>query len=124
MKFKEMSRMIFLVAVSLFLSYQSFAQSKKADKKTIKLSGVAVNDSLKEVPQVSLRIIKTNGITDFKSLFTTISDKNGLFAIMVNPGDVVEFKKVNYLNSQYIVSDTIRDTILSIIQQLPLSSKK
>ena len=119
-----MSRMIFLVAVSLFLSYQSFAQSKKADKKTIKLSGVAVNDSLKEVPQVSLRIIKTNGITDFKSLFTTISDKNGLFAIMVNPGDVVEFKKVNYLNSQYIVSDTIRDTILSIIQQLPLSSKK
>ena len=106
------------VILGLLFSFQGFAQNTKSIKKSVQLSGVVVTgDSLKSVPAVWIKILKTDSI-DYNYLFSTPTDANGFFVLMARPGDVIGFKKEGYADTNYTLSDTLKANHLSIIQTI------
>lgn len=106
----------FITVLSFLLGFCCYAQNARIIKKPIQLSGVLVaGDSLKGIPAVSIKIVKTDSI-DYSYFFSVPTDKEGFFSIMVRPGDVIEFKKPGYADLRYPVPDTLTRTHTSIVQ--------
>ena len=106
------------VLLMLLSALQSFSQTAKPIKKTIQLSGVVVTgDSLKGVPAVSIKIVKTDSI-DYSYFFSVLTDADGFFLLMARPGDVLDFKKEGFADSKYTVLDTLSGhySIIQVIQ--------
>src|ERR1700740_671705 len=98
---------IFIVVLVLLVGFQGFSQNTKQVKKQIQLSGVLVTgDSLKAVKGASIKVTKTDSI-DYSFFFSVPTDDNGFFTLMARPGDVIGFKKEGYIDTNYIISDTI-----------------
>ena len=107
-----------IVTLSLLFSFQCYSQNTKPIKKTIQLSGVVVTgDSLKGVPAVSIKIVKTDSI-DYSYFFSVLTDADGFFLLMARPGDMLDFKKEGFVDSKYTVLDTLSGhySIIQVIQ--------
>jgi len=107
---------VFVVVLVLLIGFHGFSQNTKPIKKQIQLSGVLVTgDSLKAVKGASIKVTKTDSI-DYSFFFSVPTDDNGFFTLMARPGDVIGFKKEGYMDTNYIISDTITRTHFSIVQ--------
>jgi len=85
--------------------------SKAANDNLVQLSGIVVtSDSLMAIPYVNI-IIKN-------SHRGTISDFQGFFSFVTQPGDTVLFSCVGFKRKQFIVPDTLNDDKYSVIQLL------
>jgi hypothetical protein len=96
----------------VFFSVNVYSQNKN---KLIQLSGVVVNsDSLKPISYTTIynKTVKRG----------TLSDVYGYFSTVVLPGDTIIFNRFGYLNSSYIVPDTLQEDRYSIIHILNLDS--
>lgn len=83
--------------------------------KLIQLSGVVVNsDSLKPISYTTVynKTVKRG----------TLSDIYGYFSTVVLPGDTIIFNRFGYINSSFIIPDTLKDDRYSIIHILNLDS--
>ena len=81
----------------------------------IQLSGVVVNsDNLKPISYTTIynKTVKRG----------TLSDIYGYFSTVVIPGDTIIFNRFGYINSSYIVPDTLKDDRYSIIHILNFDS--
>ncbi|HXD92402.1 MAG TPA: hypothetical protein VNX01_04275 [Bacteroidia bacterium] len=107
---------IFIVVLVLLVGFQGFSQNTKPIKKQLQLSGVLVTgDSLKGVQGASIKVTKTDSI-DYSFFFSVPTDKDGFFTLMARPGDVIGFKKENYADTSYTISDTLTVSHFSIVQ--------
>ena len=107
-----------IIVLAFLINFQCFSQNKKTTNRLIKLSGIIVtDDSLSPVPAVSIKILKTDSI-DFNYFFSVPSEDNGYFVLMVKPGDIIGFKKEGFLDSKYIVSDTLKMSSYTITQYI------
>ena len=113
-----------ILFVFILMNTQVFSQQKNHPK--IIFSGVVVEgDSLQGLAGTSVRIAHTDSITDYKFLFSVLSDKKGFFMLEVKPNDVIEFKKKGYSDSKYVVPATYKEAKLTIVQTLvPVASEK
>ncbi len=112
---------LFFISLFLVCNLFSFAQTKVSKttpkttqattKKLVQLSGIVVEgDSLKPVA-FSAVVVKntTRG---------TITDGNGFFTLVVEPGQVLQFVTLGYKDAFYTMADTITVNNFSIVQVL------
>lgn len=117
--FVFMKNLVLLIVLMIsFNTYNTYAQSVKNLKKPVQLSGVVVTgDSLNPVKDAFIKIVKTDSI-DYSYFFNVLTDEKGYFLLMAKPGDVLEFKKVGYVNSRFVVPDTLTRAASSFVQIL------
>jgi hypothetical protein len=110
----------FLVISLLLLSGTIFGQGKlqhlgKVSKidtvQFIQLSGIVITDSLERVPFVRVKDLTTSR--------GALADYYGYFALVVHPGDTIEFSSLGHKSRRYIVSDTTKLKEISLVQMLP-----
>ena len=83
----------------------------KADTGYVQFSGVILSaDSLNPVPFTTIVIV------DGESRKGTIADYNGFFTFVAQRCDTVEFTAVGYINSTYVIPDSITGDRYSLIQ--------
>lgn len=112
-----MKKLIFSAFIAFFavlLSFQAHSQennNKYYDSSFVQLYGVVVSsDSLYELPYAT--------ITNKTTKRSTISDYFGFFTMVVYPGDTLLFNCYGFLNSSYIVPDTLNADSYSIVHMM------
>lgn len=107
---------IFLPLVFLVLSCSVFGQTKnvaaslKDSVQYIQMTGIVINDSMYRVPFVKIMDVSTRrGV---------IADYYGYFAIVVRPGDTLQFSSLGYKKKYYVISDTTTLEQISLVQVL------
>lgn len=73
----------------------------------IQLTGIVITDSLFRLPFTR--------VADLTTRRGTISDYYGYFALVVHPGDTIQFSYLGYKKKTYIVPDTVGKSI-SLVQ--------
>ena len=77
----------------------------------IQFSGlVLTSDSIQALPYATIYIINRN--------LGAISNFNGYFSIVVEPGDTIDFSYVGFVKKRYVVPDTLLTNRYSIVQLL------
>jgi CarboxypepD_reg-like domain len=87
-----------------------FAQFKSSNnKQLIELSGVVMSaDSLRFIPFVVVNVVHKND--------GTVSNSQGVFQIMIQPGDSLEFLAQGYGTKYYQIPTNLKENKYSIIQ--------
>lgn len=105
-----MKKIIIYTALLFCVYYSSFSQTKNKNNLYIQLSGVVLDDdSLRGIPFVSV-------YRNDKPI--TISDFYGFFTLVVQPGDLIHFRSLDYKNASYKLDDTLSLKHYYIIQKL------
>jgi hypothetical protein len=107
-----MVKSLLLLSIFIFCFSNVFTQDKN---KLIQLSGVVVNsDSLKPISYTTIynKTVKRG----------TLSDVYGYFSTVVLPGDTIIFNRFGYINSSFIVPDSLLEDRYSIIHILNVDS--
>lgn len=92
-------------------SKTSTADSTKKKRTLIQFSGVVVEgDSLNPVPYASIIVRHTRR--------GTISDYFGYYSFVAAQADTIEFSAIGFASAQYIIPDTLSETMYSLIQVL------
>lgn len=100
--------LIFLVGL-----VPAFGQSKQTEKdsvRLIQLTGIVITDSLYRVPYAT--------VGDLTSGKGVIADFYGYFALVVRPGDTLEFRSIGFKRKQYIVPDSVMENSISLVQMM------
>lgn len=91
----------------------AFAQksgSKKDSLRYIQMTGIVISDSMQRIPFTKVYVKSSRrGV---------IADYYGYFALVVNPGDTIQFKSLGYKPKSYIISDTATIDEFSLVQIL------
>ncbi len=97
----------YLVVILLFSSSGLFAQ-KTDSLKYIQMTGIAITDSMFRIPFVKVHDLNTN-----KGVY---ADYYGYFALVVHPGDTIQFSCLGYKKKKYVVSDTMKLDEFTLVQ--------
>jgi len=102
-----------LLVFVLFFSLLSFGQEQKKvqpkDSVTfIQLTGIVITDSLYRIPFTRVGDISTRR--------GTLADYFGYFALVVHPGDTIQFSCMGYKRKNYVVPDSSSQTSISLVQ--------
>ncbi|MDC3352032.1 hypothetical protein OAV92_02180 [Crocinitomicaceae bacterium] len=109
-----MFRRLFFSFIVALLSVSAYGQkptTQAAPKDTvelIQLTGIVITDSLRRVPFTR--------VADQSTRRGTIADYFGYFALVVHPGDTIEFACLGYKRKTYIVPDTLSEKEISLVQ--------
>ena len=76
----------------------------------IQLTGIVISDSMDRIP-----FTKVYDATTGRGV---IADYYGYFALVVRPGDTIQFKSLGYKSKKFIVSDTTTLDDISLVQIL------
>lgn len=96
-----------------FLSNITFGQNADTKSDTLKyiqLTGIAVNDSLQRLPFTA--------VYDKTTQRGVISDYYGYFALVVHPGDTLQFSFIGFKKKTFIVPEPDSTNSLSIVSML------
>jgi len=108
----HMARMKKIILITLmFCGSLGFGQTASALKDTthfIQLTGIIITDSLYRVPFAR--------VGDMTTRRGTLADYYGYFALVVHPGDTIQFSCLGYKKKTYIVPDTTRLHEISLVQ--------
>lgn len=103
---------------SVNLSWTQANNSTKDTLKYVQLTGIVVNDSLQRLPFTA--------IYDLNTQRGVISDYYGYFAMVVHPGDTIQFSYIGFKQKSYVVPEpdsTNSLSIVSVLQSDTLMSK-
>jgi hypothetical protein len=111
------SVLVFILLIgSLAVSSQTKVAASLAAKDSlrgpllIQMSGIVISDSMYRIPFTKVVDITTNrGV---------IADYYGYFALVVHPGDTIQFSSIGYKKKWYIISDTTTIEQFSLVQVL------
>ena len=110
-----MNKIIFLLAIMAF-GYAGYGQKntgnkgKKDSVLLIQLTGIIISDSMERVPFTK--------VYDASTGRGVIADYYGYFALVVRPGDTIQFKSLGYKPKRFIVPDTTTLQDISLVQIL------
>jgi hypothetical protein len=100
------------ILVILLLSQNAFAQKanlvKEDSAKYIQMTGIVITDSLTRVPFTK--------IVDLTTRRGVIADYYGYYALVVHPGDTIQFSCLGFKKKRYIVADTTTISSFSLVQ--------
>lgn len=99
---------IFLFALSSASYGQGRTQQANDSLLYIQLTGIVITDSLYRVPFTRVGDINTKR--------GTLADFYGYFALVVHPGDTVQFSCLGYKRKLYVVPDTTTAKSISLVQ--------
>jgi hypothetical protein len=106
-KWLRNSLLILVLGISPFTYGQSKA-TKGDSLKYIQMTGIVITDSMERVPFTRIIDLTTNrGV---------IADYYGYFAMVVHPGDTIQFSCLGFKKKQYIISDTTSLNYFSLVQ--------
>lgn len=106
---------LLLLLCSLVLSLASSAQKNAGGKqkdslKFIQLTGIVISDSMERVPYTK--------VYDATTGRGVIADYFGYFALVVHPGDTIQFKSIGYKKKNFVIPDTTTIWEISLVQIL------
>lgn len=78
--------------------------------KYVQMTGIVVSDSLERIPFTK--------VIDLSTRRGVIADYYGYFALVVHPGDTIQFSSLGYKKKIYIVADTTSIPQFSLVQIL------
>lgn len=102
-----------LVLFFVLFSHQMFAQSdtNKVDRvKFVQLTGIVVNDSMERLPFTA--------IYDKTTRRGVIADYYGYFALVVHPGDTIQFSYIGFKKKTFVIPEPDESNELSIVSLL------
>lgn len=106
---------LFIVSMTpAFGQTKNLAAGMKDSLKYIQMTGIVISDSMYRIPFT--RVI------DLTTRRGVIADYYGYFAIVVHPGDTLQFSSLGYKRKTYIVSDTTTLENFSLIQVLKMDT--
>ncbi|MCC7452807.1 MAG: hypothetical protein IT222_01470, partial [Crocinitomix sp.] len=104
-----------LIVISLMcLSTIGFSQNSPNSANSsdtarfVQLTGIIITDSMLRVPFAK--------VVDLSTRRGTIADYYGYFALVVHPGDTIQFSSLGFKKKQYIVPDSTKLTEISLVQ--------
>lgn len=100
---------LFAIAI-LMMSTISFGQNEKDSARFIQMSGIVITDSLYRIPFTT--------VADLSTKRGVIADFYGYFALVVHPGDTIQFSSLGYKKKLYVVPDTIKVDHFNLVQIL------
>ncbi|MBN4082145.1 hypothetical protein JYT21_00415 [bacterium AH-315-B15] len=80
------------------------------------MSGIVITDSLYRIPFTT--------VADLSTRRGVIADYYGYFALVVHPGDTLQFSSLGYKRKIYVVPDTFRVDNFSLVQVLEMDTIK
>lgn len=95
----------------LFVLFISFAQGLKAQQleKLVEINGAVMSaDSLRYLPFVSIEVTNRN--------FGTMSSNLGVFSLVAERGDTLQFSCIGYKSKKYVIPQEFTETRYSMIQ--------
>lgn len=101
----------FLLTISAVCSYGQNSANNNTQKDSIELiqlTGIVITDSMMRVPFTR--------VADQSTRRGTIADYFGYFALVVHPGDTIEFACMGYKRKTFIVPDTLDEKEISLVQ--------
>lgn len=87
---------------------QSTPAANKDSVKFIQMSGIVITDSMERVPFTK--------VVDLTTRRGVIADYYGYYALVVHPGDTIQFSCMGFKKKQYIVSDTMGLESFNLVQ--------
>lgn len=108
---KNLLILLCIVLVSVSASAQKKPAGKSKDSLTlIQLTGIIISDSMERVPFTK--------VYDANTGRGVIADYFGYFALVVHPGDTIQFKSIGYKKKNFIIPDTTTIGEISLVQIL------
>lgn len=107
---------IFILSLQLCMGQAKVAASLAGQDSVhyIQMTGIVITDSMYRVPFTKVVDISTNrGV---------IADYYGYFALVVHPGDTIQFTSLGYKKKLYIISDTTTVDNFSLVQVLKMDT--
>lgn len=96
----------------MVLAAQAWSQSSPAAQKDtskyIQMTGIVITDSMMRVPFTK--------VIDLTTRRGVIADYYGYYALVVHPGDTIQFSCLGYKKKTYIISDTTELDAFSLVQ--------
>jgi hypothetical protein len=103
-----------LIIVVLLFSINGFSQvveqPVKDSERLIQLTGIVITDSLYRVPYTR--------VFDRSTKRGAIADYFGYFALVVHPGDTVEFSCLGFSKKVYVVPEDTEQNSISLVQMM------
>ena len=96
-----------ILFILLFVSGSVSAQEEDSVK-YIQMTGIAITDSMYRVPFAKVHDLTTN-----RGVY---ADYFGYFALVVHPGDTIQFSCTGYKQKTYVVSDTMSLDEFTLVQ--------
>ena len=93
---------------------KQIAASKRDSIHFIQMTGIVITDSMYRVPFTR--------VVDLSTRRGVIADYYGYFALVVHPGDTIQFTSLGYKKKLYIVSDTTKIDNFSLVQILQMDT--
>ncbi len=115
----NLNRFLSLAFVLIFghLMGQDLEENVQEDTlKYVQLTGIVVNDSLERLPFTA--------VYDKSTKRGVIADYFGYFALVVHPGDTIQFSFIGYKKKSYIIPETDSTNELSLVTLLESDSLK
>ena len=107
---KTLFTLILLCVFQMGWTQKSSNDSKKDSLKLIQLTGIVISDSMERVPFTK--------VIDINMRRGVIADYFGYFAMVVRPGDTIQFSSLGYKKKNYIVPDSTELKEISLVQIL------
>ncbi|MCB9223470.1 MAG: hypothetical protein R2780_05115 [Crocinitomicaceae bacterium] len=103
---------VFLVVMVGGAAYSQSAndQSKNDSLKYIQMTGIVISDSMERIPFTK--------VVDLSTRRGVIADYFGYFALVVHPGDTIQFSCLGYKKKTYVIADTTSLGSFSLVQIL------
>lgn len=104
---------LFFILIFLFSAHgfsQIAAQSKQNGDRLIQLTGIVITDSLYRVPYAR--------VYDKTTKRGAIADYFGYFALVVHPGDSIEFSCLGFSKKIYVVPNDTDQKTISLVQMM------
>ncbi|MBD3637647.1 MAG: hypothetical protein HUJ25_09860 [Crocinitomicaceae bacterium] len=108
-----MRKLLFIL--TLLIGWSASAQKQNANPKKdsvkfIQLTGIVISDSMQRIPYTKVYDLSTGrGV---------IADYFGYFALVVHPGDTIQFKCLGYKKKNFIIDDSTDLKEISLVQIL------
>jgi hypothetical protein len=110
----KLSLILILLSVVPFFGYTQENEEVVDSLQYIQLTGIVVNDSLERLPFTA--------VYDKTTQRGVICDYFGFFALVVHPGDTLQFSFIGFKKKTYIVPETDQSNSLSIVSLLESDS--
>jgi hypothetical protein len=102
---------VLLIFISVGVKAQNTNNSVEDDSlKYVQMTGIVISDSMERIPFTK--------VIDLSTKRGVIADYYGYFAMVVHPGDTIQFSSIGYKKKLYIVSDTTTLGAFSLVQIL------
>lgn len=102
-----------LIVMFLMTSFQSWSQfdgnaANRDSAKYIQMTGIVITDSMSRIPFAK--------VVDISTKRGVIADYYGYYALVVHPGDTIQFSCLGFKKKSYVISDTTTIDAFSLVQ--------